>query len=200
MLIAKGEGEARDAVEESIAQLDAMDPFNTMVLTRSAGAIVAASAGDNEGATRYLEGLRDDDVADDPRAIAWLGRARAAQAAAAGDLEEAASLAATAGIEATKRTFLGWGALALHDAVRYRYPSMVVDELAGLATCGAPFMELLSHHAQAASQRDVDRLRSVARQFSSMGAAMHAGEAWLDVALQETDESRLFDFRMRRHP
>jgi len=190
MLLAKGDGQARDAVEESVGQFDAMDPFNTMVLARSAGAIVAATAGDDDGATRYLDGLRDDDVAEDPRAIAWLGRARAAQAAAAGGLEEAASLATTAGIEAIKRTFLGWGALALHDAVRYRHPSMVVDELAYFGQHGAPFMQLLSHHAQAASQGDVPGLRSVARQFSSLGAAMHAGEAWLDVALQETDESR----------
>jgi len=191
LLIARGDGEAVDAVEESLGQLATMDPFNSAVLSRATGALAATLAGDNAAATDYLDGLRADDVTDDPRAIVWLGRAQAAQAAAAGDLQEAASLAAAAGIEAVKRTFSGWGALALHDAVRYRHPSMVVEELAEhFGTCGAPFLELLARHARTASLGDVEGLRSVAREFSSMGAALHAGEAWLDVALQETDESR----------
>lgn len=191
MLIIKGDVGALDAVERSLEQLGQMDPFSTTTLARAAGALAAALAGDEPRCAAYLDGLSIEAVADDPRAVAWLGRALSAQLALAGDLNEAAQLAASAGRAAVKGTQLGWGSLTLHDAARLGRPDLVAGELTdALGETGADYMETLARHARAAAAGDAAGLRDCARIFGRMGAWLHAGESWLDLAHTDVDETQ----------
>lgn len=125
-----------------------------------------AAAGDHDLRTRIHAG----------RAEVWL-------TAASGDLQRASALAVEHGRRAVEAKHHVWGALTLHDAVRFGYPSLVRDDLTALSAAhDAGLLRLFADHAAALDDQDPDALRDVATRFSSGGAQLYAGEAMAQAA------------------
>lgn len=127
----------------------------------------------------------------DIRVAVWAGRADAWSIAAAGDLDDASERAVAAGSVAVGAQHVAWGAMALHDAVRFDRPHLVVDALeAASASSGAAFIGSLARHARALADRSADGLASLIETFGQHRCPLLAAEvaAQLGRLLHESGE------------
>ena len=92
--------------------------------------------------------------------------------------EEAARLALHAGEIARREHQIAFGALALHDAVRFGHPHFVMEPLEEFASVAeGTLIPAFAEHARVLHERDTARLEDLSRRFEQMGADLHAAEA-----------------------
>ena len=92
--------------------------------------------------------------------------------------EEAARAALHAGEIARGEHQIAFGALALHDAVRFGYPHFVMDPLEEFASVAeGTLLPAFAEHAHALHERDTAGLEDLSRRFEQMGADLYAAEA-----------------------
>lgn len=166
---------------EAIDRAEDADPFALGPQAAAMAVLVAGQRGD-AAVSVELDRLRDEHP--EPRLGVWIDRARAWARAAAGDLDGAADIAAAGGHAAIAGQHVTWGAMALHDAVRFGRPALVVDGLhdAVASTRGARLLEVMSRHGQALSARSAADLDEAAHAFAGLGAWLLASEAMAHCA------------------
>lgn len=178
-IVAAAVGRLDDAADYAAGALAAAEEADPFALRPQAAAMVTMVAGLRGEAPPSvdLEQLRIEHP--EPRISVWIDRARAWSCAASGDLDTAAALAAEGGRSAILGQHLAWGAMALHDAVRFGRPEAVSDDLtAAVATTrGARLLEVMARHGQSLVGRSADGLDDVAHAFAELGAWMLAAEA-----------------------
>lgn len=163
--------------------LSSADAIGALPLACAQGSMAAAESGDEEGAAVWLERLVTHRRMADARANILEGRARAALAAARGELADAARLAVEVGSLALGMDHKVWAALALHQAVRYGYPEEVLPllERAGEGVDGQ-LVPTLVLHGRASAAGDVDALEQASLQFGEIGTLLYAAEAAAQAA------------------
>ena len=139
-----------------------------------------ALAGDHEAAVeaeRMLCARSTTDQTDD----AEIARARAWVAVAAGEFSRAASLLENAVETARRAGLVLYEAAALHDLLRVTGTGNP-ERLAKLAADadGAAWVD--AYAAAAAAKGDATKWEETAKAFSSIGASLHAAEAWAAAA------------------
>jgi len=180
-LVAKAEGRIASAetlLREAVALLDEQDPYRFMRWCLAELASVAALAGDQEAAARWLD--RADARGGEANRFfdPWVQLDRAWVAAGTGALTKAAELATQAAELAKDSGQFTLEALALHDVARLGVPIAVqkrLEELAGLLE--GRLVPVLATSAVALATRDGAALDRVAAAFQDLGALMLAAEA-----------------------
>lgn len=141
-----------------------------------------ANNGDLEQARAALDAV-DRSHTGDPRLDSFIGRAQAAVASLEGRFNEAAQIAASAGRLCVADTYVNFGVIALHDAVRCGRADLVIDDLRPLAGSNiAPLTGALIDHGVAQFDGDADSILQVARVLADMGARNLTAEALDDAA------------------
>ena len=106
-------------------------------------------------------------------------------------LDEAAAIALDGGNAAVRGQHVTWGAMALHDAVRFGRARLVADALADAvgSTRGAHLLETMADHGRALAERSAEGLDDAAHRFAAHGAWLLAAEAMAHRAtvLEEQD-------------
>jgi DNA-binding CsgD family transcriptional regulator/tetratricopeptide (TPR) repeat protein len=120
----------------------------------------------------------------DPRIAVWSGRADAWTLAVQGDLDAAAERAAATGAATVAAQHLAWGAIVLHDAVRFGRPELVAEALRGVAASvvGAAFVTAAADHALALAERDPSALETLVDTFAGQGCPLLAAEVAAQLA------------------
>lgn len=174
--------DAQRLTDEAEARLQGGDPLALRGTALSLGVLCAAALRDLRSAFGLLERLRtagDGDL----RTRIHTGRAEVWVTAARGDLQQACRLAAEHGRWAVDATHHVWGAMTLHDAVRFGNAAEVRADLVALsAEHDAGLLQLFADHAVAFEEQDADALRDVASRFSSGGAQLYAAEVMAQTA------------------
>ena len=126
----------------------------------------------------------------DVRVAVWAGRADAWAFAAAGDLNAAAECAAATGAKAVDAQHIAWGAIVLHDAVRFGRPELVRDTLTSAAgsAVGAAHVTAAAEHARALSERSASGLAAVVDTFAGQGCPLLAAEVAAQLAAVLDDD------------
>ncbi|MFP4074604.1 MAG: LuxR C-terminal-related transcriptional regulator [Actinomycetota bacterium] len=170
---------ASSAAREALELYKKADPFG---LEDQAIGLLSMTLGQMgaETASGTIEGERP---AEAPRIAVWWDRGRAWSAAAAGRIEEGASIAVSGGRSAASREHFAWAALCFHDAVRLGLPALAIDDLRAIDDSrGAVLLSLMKRHAEALVLRDVTELDEVARAFGELGAPLLAAEVFGQLA------------------
>ncbi len=172
-------------LEETAAVVRIADPLGLSVPVLSEAAQAAVLSGESDMADVVLEEARA------RRGPDAAGRARAMRLALAGDCRAAALIAAETGRRVVARSDVTWGVFALHDAVRFGHPELVIDDLRS-ATAGVdgPLLPALLAHAEALLVGDSMRLVDVSNTFEATGANLYAAEAAAHAG-SLTDDARL---------
>jgi DNA-binding CsgD family transcriptional regulator/tetratricopeptide (TPR) repeat protein len=170
--------DACKAVEAALGDARTRDPLAMLGPLLSMGAYAAAAIGDSAMARKNVEELRS------WRGYHTGGRGAALLTAQQGAQREAAELAAATGRRGVESGNGAWGLLALHDAVRYGHPELVLDDLERLAgefegTLAAALFE----HGDALMRADAERLTTVSAAFEEMGAMLYSAEAAAQAAV-----------------
>ena len=173
---------------EAIVRADESDPFALRSQAMAMAVLVAGQRGETPP-TSELERLRAQH--DEPRVGVWIDRALAWAKAASGALDEAAAIALDGGNAAVRGQHVTWGAMALHDAVRFGRARLVADALADAvgSTRGAHLLETMADHGRALAERSAEGLDDAAHRFAAHGAWLLAAEAMAHRAtvLEEQD-------------
>jgi DNA-binding CsgD family transcriptional regulator len=181
LMLVRGSPELLPLAERALRDLDASDPYAVRSIALACTTLSLAAVGEAEQARCTFDSIPDSAL-DDVRAVAFVGRARAA-VRAYDDLDDGAALAAASGRESIERLHVSFGALALYDAALMGRPELVADELAEVAsTSRAPLFVAMSDHATAARAGNADALERVATTFAHMGARPLAAAAFADAA------------------
>ncbi len=171
-----GSPRAFDVLELTGRALQEIDPFGILIRHHAIAAAALSDADRHEGAASILDALPE--RVDDPRAVAFVGRAIAAGAAATGDLERAANLTADAGRASIDLTQTAFGVLALHGAVRYGHADAVVAELRGaVEDPAARLLRVLVADAEVSADGDGKALAAIAEDLVACGATLLAADA-----------------------
>ena len=181
--------------ESALEQLGAFDSYNALPFVRGAAAILAVVSGDTNEAHAQIDAALERGGGDGMWDRIWLGRARAWLAVAAGDMEDAIELSVAAGDVGIDTTHLGWGLLALHDALAWGGVDQVADRMAGLRKRihAAPLFELLADNAATLAARDVEATEAGIARLRGFGATWHAGVVSAGLALVHADVGREID-------
>lgn len=168
--------EGRDLALRTLPMYEMADPFGLKQQTLGLLALARGQLGDNNAG----ESLTDVGPAVvSPRVATWVARGRAWSEAASGRFKEAVDIALEGGRFAVGGQHLAWGAFALHDAVRFGRPELVLDVLCSVdASKGANYVAALQDHARGLVERDLELVADVARRFWMMGSTALAAEAW----------------------
>lgn len=172
---------AASTAEEAVRLFAEADPFGLEAQTRG---LVASSNGQmgDPGPGESLDDL--DLVGSGPRLTIWVNRGRAWSAAARGELELAAQIAAQGGQNGLDGEHYAWAALCLSDAVRFGHPSLAVEGLRQVdSSKGAHLIEAMQQHAEALVTEDAEGLENVAARFGALGASLLAAEAYAQASL-----------------
>lgn len=131
----------------------------------------------------------------DVRVAVWAGRADAWALAVAGDLAAAARCAAAAGAAAVDAQHVAWGAIVLHDAVRFGRPDLVREALAAAATStvGAAHLAAAAEHARALSERSASGLAALVDTFGRQGCPLLAAEVAAQLATIRDEDGEAVD-------
>jgi len=157
------------------------DPFGLEAQARGLVALASGQMGD-PGPGKGLDDLAL--AGSGPRVTLWVDRGRAWSAAARGELELAAQIAAQAGTEGLDREHYAWASFCFSDVVRFGLPALGVEGLRLVdSSKGAHLIEAMQHHAEALVVRDPDRLETVAAQFANFGAHLLAAEAYAQASV-----------------
>lgn len=169
--------------DAAIAKLEVADPLALRGTALSFRVLCAAALRDEpEPSEAILEQLQTSGERD-LRVRIHAGRAHVWLTAAQGDLEGACHLAVKHGRWAVGASHDVWGAMTLHDAVRFGHPELVEADLAALSRAhDAELLQLFADHAMALDSQDPDALRDVAARFSAGGAELYAAEAMAQAA------------------
>lgn len=175
---------ARRLAEGALVQLRTYDAFNATPMVVCASAIAIAACGDPDEAEARLGAVEDAGGEGAPWCDVWLPRARAWVAAAVGDVPTAARRALEAGKRGLDAGNVGWGFLALHDAVAWGFAQEALDVMDPHRSHlhGCELFELLHDHAAAAAAADVGALAHCARVFETLDARWPAAAAWANRA------------------
>jgi len=177
-----------EALEEVWPELDRRDPFGVRPMALGTAALVHALCGRADAATAALEGV--DSELGDPRARPFVARGRAALMAASGDVDGAVELVVDRGLEAVASTHVAFGAVTLHDAVRYGRPELVAEDLLrAVSDSEASLLRALAAHAAAARDRDGKALDLVGTDLAAMNAPFLAAAAWADAVTSHRSPS-----------
>jgi DNA-binding CsgD family transcriptional regulator len=148
------------------------------------------------GVLAALLGQRGDPLADAPlrefagsgpgaRLRVWVARGRAWAAAAQGDLESAARIAADGGRDALKDEHFAWASFCFSDAVRFGYVGSVIEDLRSIDTSrGAYLISEIQHHAEATLVSDPVALEASGERFAGFGALLLASESYARAATE----------------
>lgn len=177
-------GEAAVSQRRAIADFSEVDPFRLRPQAIGFLGIHHGQMADIPADLLSLLAEAEEHAADEPRLTVWIGRARAWLDAANGSLVAAAECSLATGERAIEGDHVTWGAMALHDAVRFGHASRVrhVLEAAVAYTEGAHLIEAMADHATAVDESSVDQLEAVARRFARFGTTALAVEAWCQAA------------------
>jgi DNA-binding CsgD family transcriptional regulator len=148
------------------------------------------------GVLAALSGQRGDPQADAPlrefavwgsgaRLRLWVARGRAWAAAAQGDLESAARIAADGGRDGLEGEHFAWASFCFSDAVRFGYVGLVIEDLRSIDTSrGAYLISEIQHHAEATLDADPAALEASGERFAGFGALLLASEAYSRAATE----------------
>jgi DNA-binding NarL/FixJ family response regulator len=169
--------------DAALANLEVADPLALRATALCFRVLCAAALRDEpEPSAAILEQLQASGERD-VRVRIHAGRAQVWLTAARGDLEGASRLAVEHGRWAVGASHDVWGAMTLHDAVRFGHPELVEADLAALASAhNAELLQLFADHAMALNSQDPDALRDVAARYSAGGAELYAAEAMAQAA------------------
>lgn len=175
---------AREAGRSASAQTDLARLLDLEDMVAAMAALSEAQAG-REVDLRTLGGVRA--TRSDPRNTVWLDRALAWGRRVGGDEAGAAEIARRGGRAAIAADHLAWGAIALHDAVRWGRGDEVADvaeDLADVAArmSGAHLISTAAAHARALADLSPDDLLDVAGRFAAHGSALFAAESAAQAA------------------
>lgn len=174
-------GRAASTAQEAAHLFARADPFGLEAQTRGFVALTSGQMGD-PGPGESLDDLAL--VGFGPRLTIWVNRGRAWSAAARGELDLAAQIAAQAGREGLEREHYAWAALCFSDAVRFGHPALVIEGLRRVdSSNGAHLIGALQEHAEARFSEDADELESVAVRFAAFRAPLLAAEAYAQASL-----------------
>jgi DNA-binding CsgD family transcriptional regulator len=175
---------AADAGVEAVTSLLEDDPFGTIGMAAMIGSVAAHQAGRGDDADWLCERQGPPTWGADPRARAALeGREQAWRAAAAGDVEKGAEIAARVGAQSLEDGQNLWSAAALHDAVRLGHPELALGDLhALLDDCGNALVAAALYHAEALHARDANALARVAASWADGGFTLFAVDAEAQLA------------------
>lgn len=160
------------------------DQFDLLGLALGSRAIARAQIGRPTDLTELAD-LRTQ--RDDPRNAVWLDRGRGWIHAAAGDTDAGAAMARAAGGHAIDGDHIGWGVLALHDAIRMGRGEEIAPIAAEISqavatTEAAHLLEAMAAHAQALAREEVDALLAAATAFATAGSPLLAADAAAQAA------------------
>lgn len=176
-LVANGRLEEAVTVGSDALQLFAeSDPFGLEIQTRGLLALAHGKMGDP---SRSQE-IEDTDVTSfGPRLTVWVKRGRAWSAAARGEIEAAAQIAAEAGRESLGAEHFAWAGFCFSDAVRLGHPQLVIEDLRQIdSSHGAHLIATIKNYGEAALSEDAEGLESAATRFTSFRANLLAAEAY----------------------
>lgn len=175
-------GEATEFCREAAARLEAGDPLGLRGTALAIHARCAAALGESATARSLLDELTRLG-SEDLRTVIHTDRARVWLAAADGEVAHAADLAFERGQRAIASTHLSWGAMLLHDAVRFGHPRPAIDVLERLADGhDAYLLRLQADHAKALADADPAALGDVATAFSAHDLPLYAAESMAQAA------------------
>ena len=165
-------------LDEGLAALRQRDPVGMLLLALSLGALAHAMIGQRGHARRLLDEY-DTQSGDRIPAFGENWRHRVdAWVHPAGFGEDAARLALHAGQMAAREHHFAYGALNLHDAVRFGHPELVLSPLEDLVpVTEGELIPSLAHHARMLRERDPSGLEDVSQRFEAMGADLFAAES-----------------------
>lgn len=187
-------GRLADAVEQTTAALEhpeLRDQFDLVGLAIGCRAMAVGQSGRTDG-IEEVEAARTRHA--EPRNAVWLDRGRAWLLAAQGDHQGATAQAVDAGRHAIGGDHLGWGTLALHDAVRMAEGAEIASVAAEIAQVvdtseGAHLLEALAAHGQALATEDPKALVAAAATFAELASPSMASDAAAQAAaLAHRDE------------
>lgn len=177
--------DALTVLEPAIADARVRDPLAVLGALLSVESHAATLVGDTERAQASLTRLAT------LRGRHAGGRAQALIMARSGSVRQAAQAAANVGRAAIDAGDGAWGMLGLHDAVRYGYPDLVLDELRDLAKgFDGSLAPAMYAHAIALHGRDAPRLAEVSVVFEAMGAMLYAAEAAAQAAIVANERNQ----------
>ena len=180
---------AVNLIEQSILLYETADPFRLHAQSLGLSVLFRAQIGPRSASDEATLRQARQEAGDETRLTIWVDRG-AASTLAWSDPRSAAIEAHKHGIRAIERDHRVWGAWALHDAVRWGHPGIVVDELAAVAghMRGADLVVAMSDHAAALAEHDVDRLERTAMRMLDFGSTLFACEILVQLAglLRET--------------
>ena len=164
-------------LDEALAALRQRDPVGMLLLSLSLGALAHAMCGHRRRARRLLVEY-DSHSQDRTPAFGTTWRHRVdAWLHPDGLGEDAARLALQAGEIAHREHQIAYGSLALHDAVRFGHPDLVLGPLEKFADVAAgELIPAFADHARLLSRQDPRGLEKLARRFERMGADLYAAE------------------------
>lgn len=181
-------GRLRQALESAALTMQAYqdsDPFGLQSQTLGLSALARGQSGDAD-ADEALSGLDREQLV--PRLGIWVARGRGWSAAARGDVDVACEIVRDGGMAGLAGHHTAWGAMCLHDAVRFGRVETVADDLLDVDTSrGASYIAAMQLHAKALRERDADLLAAVASNFDVMGADLVAAEAFARLSVLRTD-------------
>lgn len=160
----------------SIDQLSVFDAFNAVPFVYGAASMLRILEGDVAGAEDAIAASveRGGDTGMWDRL--WLARARAWVAAADGRFDDAIELLVDAGDIAIETSHLGWGVLALADALPWGGAPRVRDRLASIrdGMVSAELFETLADATSAIAGLDAEAAVAAADRLDQLGARWHA--------------------------
>ncbi len=187
-LMIAGDPRALDYALQSVEQLRAFDPYNSLPYGSGFAALLAATSDETDLARSILAEVDEESV--DIRSRAVLGRAHAVLAGA-DDPDEAARISHEAGAVALASSHIAMGATALVESLAYHPDPEVaglLHEIGGSST--APFVQTIAAYAGAVARGDVDDVIAAAGRLTALGARGVAASALVVAAGLDTDEAR----------
>lgn len=180
--------QAASAVREALELYRKADPFG---LESQARGLLSMTLG-QMGAETVSGTIKVERPVEAPRIAVWLDRGRVWSAAAAGRIEDGASIAVAGGRSAASREHFAWAALCFHDAVRLGRAELSIDDLRAIDDSkGAVLLSLMKRHAEALVVRDPGELDEVATAFGERGAPLLAAEAFGQTANIKHEQGNL---------
>jgi DNA-binding CsgD family transcriptional regulator len=179
-------------LEDAATHLATSDPLGLRTTAITLSARCHAGLGDTEAAADQLAEVADA-VATDIRTRIHHGRATAWVLAADGAITSAIETALESGAEAVASAHVVWGAVSIHDTVRFGAGARALEFLAPLAERhDAGLLTLYRKHARAVTDEDPEALGAVADRFTQSGLQLYAAEAHAQAAdlLRRRDRPR----------
>ncbi len=164
--------------DDSVATLTRYDPLSLLARARARSALAAAHAGDVAAVEEVLAGIDAELIEADYRVAILVKQAAAWIEALQGDTEAASRLSLKAGLAAIDHNHVSMGALALHDAVRFGHPGVVIADLKDLSDrFEGVLLPAVLHQATALFDNDGAGLDAVTGTYASIGADLFAAES-----------------------